>query len=203
MPRGIPICKELKQMVINAHLERKKQSAISKQFLLPKYSVSKIISTYNRRGHLDKIQKSGKPRKTTILMDRRIKRMSQNDPWLSAPRIIAEIPEILVSPRTIQRRLVQAKLFSRRPAKKPLVPRRNRLARLAFAREHINWTIHDWKKVLFSDETRYKMYSSDGMKHVRRPVNTRIPDSISSTLHLQLNMEGGVFSYRAVFRGME
>jgi hypothetical protein len=49
-------------------------------------------------------------------MDRRIKRMSQNDPWLSAPRIIAEIPEILVSPRTIQRRLVQAKLFSRRPA---------------------------------------------------------------------------------------
>jgi hypothetical protein len=64
-------------------------------------------------------------------------------------------------------------------------------------------SIHDWKKVLFSDETRYKMYSSDGMKRVRRPVTTRIPDSISSTLHLQLNMEGGVFSYRVVFRGME
>jgi hypothetical protein len=136
-------------------------------------------------------------------MDRRIKRMSQNDPWLPAPRIIAEIPEMLVSPRTIQRRLIQAKLFSRRPVKKPLVSRRNRLARLAFAREHINWTIHDWKKVLFSDETRYKMYSSEGMKHVRRPVNTRIPDSISSTLQLQLNMDGGVFSYRAVFRGIE
>jgi hypothetical protein len=86
--------------------------------------------------------------------------MSQNDPWLPAPRIIAEIPEMLVSPRTIQRRLIQAKLFSRRPVKKPLVSRRNRLARLAFAREHINWTIHDWKKVLFSGETRYKMYSS-------------------------------------------
>jgi hypothetical protein len=180
MPRGIPICKELKQMVINAHLERKKQSAISKLFLLPKYSVSKIISTYNRRGHLDKIQKSGKPRKTTILMDRRIKRMSQNDPWLSAPRIIAEI---LVSPRTVQRRLIQAKLFSRRPAKKPLFSRRNRLARLAFAREHINWTIHDWKKVLFSDETRYKMYNSDGMKRVRRPVNTRFnPKYVTPTI---------------------
>jgi hypothetical protein len=87
---------------------------------------------------LDKIPKSERPRKTTILMDRRVKRMSQNDPWLPAPRIIAEIPEILVSPRTIQRRLIQAKLFSRRPVKKPLVSRRNRLARLAFAREHIN-----------------------------------------------------------------
>jgi hypothetical protein len=109
--------------------------------------------------------------------------MSQNDTWLSAPRIIAEIPEILVSPITIQRRLIQAKLFSRRPAKKPLVSRRNRLARLAFAREYINWTIRDWKKVLFSDETRYKMYNSDGMKRVRRPVNTRFnPKYVTPTI---------------------
>jgi hypothetical protein len=130
-------------------------------------------------------------------MDRRIKRMSQNDPWLSAPRIIAEIPEILVSPRTIQRRLIQAKLFSRRPVKKPLVSRRNRLARLAFARQHINWTIHDWKKVLFSDETRYKMYNSDGMK---RPVNTRFnPKYVTPTI----KHGGGVFSYGVVFRGRE
>jgi hypothetical protein len=50
---------------------------------------------------LDKTPKSGRPRKTTILMDTRIKRMSQNDPWLPA-----EIPEILVSPRTIHRRLI-------------------------------------------------------------------------------------------------
>jgi hypothetical protein len=50
-------------------------------------------------------------------MDKRIKRLSQNDPWLSGPRIIAEIPEIMVGPRTIQRRLIEAKLFSRRPEK--------------------------------------------------------------------------------------
>jgi hypothetical protein len=132
---------------------------------------------------LDKIPKSGRPRKTTILMDTRIKRMSQSDPWLPAPRIIAKIPEILVSPRTVQRRLIQAKLFSRRPAKKPLFSRRNRLARLTFAREHINWIMQDWKKVLCSDETRYKMYNSDEMKRVRRPVNTRFnPKYVTPTI---------------------
>lgn len=183
MPRGIPISKELKQRVVNAFLEGKRQSAISRQFVLPSYSVSKIISYYNERGHLENLPKSGRPRKTTIWMDRRIKRISQNDPWKSAPRIIAEIPEIIVSPRTIQRRLVEAKLFSRRPAKKPLISGRNRLARLAFARRHLHWTVDEWKKVLFSDETRYKIFNSDGMKRVRRPINTRFnPKYVTPTV---------------------
>lgn len=183
MPRGIPVCKELKQMVIDAFLEGKKQSNISRQFLLPRYSVSKIISRFNERGHLEKLPKSGRPRKTTPWMDRRIKRISQNNPWLSAPRIIAEIPEIRVGKRTVQRRLVESKLFSRRPAKKPLISRQNRRKRLAFARLHLNWTLEQWKKVLFSDESRYMIFNSDGMRRVRRPINTRFnPKYITPTV---------------------
>lgn len=183
MPRGIPISKELKQRVVNAHLEGTIQATISSRFVLPRYSVSKIISSYYERGHLENLPKSGRPRKTTVWTDRRIKRISQNDPWLSAPRIIAEIPEIMVSPRTVQRRLVDAKLFSRRPAKKPLISARNRVARLEFARRHLNWTVDEWKKVLFSDETRYKIFNSDGMKRVRRPINTRFnPKYVTPTV---------------------
>lgn len=124
-------------------MEGNKQADISRQFVLPRYSVSKIISSYNERGHLEKLPKSGRPKKTTVMTDRRIKRIAQNDPWKSAPRIIAEIPEITVGIRTVQRRLVDAKLFSRRPTKKPLVSERNRAARLAFARRHLNWTVND------------------------------------------------------------
>lgn len=183
MPRGIPISKDLKQRVVNAFMEGNKQADISRQFVLPRYSVSKIISSYNNRGHLEKLPKSGRPKKTTVMTDRRIKRIAQNDPWKSAPRIIAEIPEITVGIRTVQRRLVDAKLFSRRPAKKPLVSERNRAARLAFARRHLNWTVNDWKKVLFSDETRYKIFNSDGMRRVRRPINTRFnPKYVTPTI---------------------
>lgn len=191
MPKGKPICVELKQMVVNAFLEGKSMATISRQFLLPKYSVSKIISRYNERGHVEKMPKSGRPRKTTLWMDRRIKRISQRDPWLSGPRIIAEIPELEVSPRTVQRRLVEAKLYSRRPAKKPLVSERNRLARLEFVRRHLNWTVQDWKKILFSDETRYKIFNSDGMRRVRRPVNTRFhPKYVTPTIK---HGQGSVF----------
>src|SRR5579872_3016863 len=143
MPRGIPIAKELKQRLVNAHLEGTIQATISRWFVLPRFGVSKIISSYHERGHLENLPKSGSPRKTTIWTDRRMKRISQNDPWLSTSRIIAEIPGIMVSPRTVQRRLVDAKLFSRRPAKKPPISARNRVARLEFARRHLNWTVDE------------------------------------------------------------
>ncbi|EFA10023.1 Transposable element Tcb2 transposase-like Protein [Tribolium castaneum] len=123
MPTGTPIGKELKERVIDAFLNNEKQADIARRFQLPRYSVSKIIIRYNERGHLNNNPKSGRPRKTTINMDRRIKRISENDPWKSSSKIIAEIPEVGVSTRTIQRRLVAAKLFSRRPAKKPLISR--------------------------------------------------------------------------------
>lgn len=178
-------------MVLDAFLEGKKLANISRQFLLPRYTVSKIISRFNQRGHLDKLPKFGRPRKTTLWMDRRIKRISQNDPWLSAPRIVAEIPEIQVGKRTVQRRLVESKQFSRRPTKKPLISRQNRQNRLAFARRHLTWTPEHWKKVLFSDESRYMIFNSDGMRRVRRPINTRFnPKYVTPTVK---HSKGSVF----------
>ncbi|MCM0158346.1 hypothetical protein [Candidatus Nardonella dryophthoridicola] len=66
MPKGKPICLELKQMVVDAFLEGRRLVDISRQFLLPKYSVSRIIVRYNERGHVEKMPKSGRPKKTTF-----------------------------------------------------------------------------------------------------------------------------------------
>lgn len=44
--------------------------------------------------HLDNILTSERSRKSTICMDKHIKRISRNDPRKFAPRIIAESPEI-------------------------------------------------------------------------------------------------------------
>lgn len=43
----------------------------------------------------------------------------------------------------------------------------DRLARLAFARHH--WTSNEWAKVLWSDESKFNLFSSDGIRYVRRP----------------------------------
>ncbi|EFA00958.1 Transposable element Tcb1 transposase-like Protein [Tribolium castaneum] len=153
MPTGTPIGKELNERVIDAFLNNEKQADIARRFQLPRYSVSKIIIRYNERGHLNNNPKSERPRKTTINMDRRIKRISENDPWKSASKITAEIPEVGVK--------IDAPDFNLQE----------------------NWTVQDWRKVLFSDETRYKLFNSDGMKRVRRPINTRFnPKYVTPTV---------------------
>lgn len=79
-----------------------------------------------------------------------------------------------VSFRTIQRRMIEAKLYSFRPAKKPLLTMKHRKARLQFARNHLNWETSRWKTVLFSDESKFNLIGSDGMKRVRRPIGERL-----------------------------
>jgi hypothetical protein len=89
------------------------------------------LQNYQERGHLDDILKTGRPKKS-LTTDRLIKRISQNDPWKSAPRIKSEIENLNLSTRSVQRRLVEAKLFGRLPARKPLISRNNKAPRLCW-----------------------------------------------------------------------
>jgi len=49
---------------------------------------------------------------------------------------------------------------------KPLLVARHRKARLEFAERHLEWTVEDWKKVLWSDETKINRFGSDGRDQV-------------------------------------
>lgn len=78
-----------------------------------------------------------------------------------------------VSRITVSRRLRNVGLFGRIGVKKPLITKKNQIARLQFAENHRHWTVQDWKKVLFSDESKFKLFESDGKQYIRRPVGAR------------------------------
>lgn len=67
----------------------------------------------------------------------------------------------------------QNKLFGRRPAKKPLISLKNRKARIKFAKDHLHWTAKEWSKILFSDESKFLLFGTDGIRYIRRPVGAR------------------------------
>ena len=98
---------------------------------------------------------------------------------------------------TVRRRLKDIGLKARLAYKKPLVSLKNRKKRLSFAKDHEHWGIEDWKKVLFTDETKVNLVGSDGKMYIRRFKNERFnPQFIKG----QLQAGGGLILVWGSFR---
>jgi transposase len=67
-----------------------------------------------------------------------------------------------VSDETVRRSLKASGMVPFVKPKKPLLTSKHRKERLKWAKEHINWTLDDWKKVVWSDETKVNLFGSDG-----------------------------------------
>ena len=52
--------------------------------------------------------------------------------------------------------------FSAIKVKKPLLTAKHMKRRLAWAKKYQNWTTDDWRRVVFSDETKVNVWGSDG-----------------------------------------
>lgn len=88
-----------------------------------------------------------------------------------------------VSRSTISRRLKENGLIGRVAVRKPLLRKQNIKKRLKFALEHRSWTVDDWKKVLWTDESKYEIFGTKRKMYVRRRVGERyLPECIQSTV---------------------
>jgi len=66
---------------------------------------------------------------------------------------------------TISRALKSMHFESKKKFDKPLLTARHKKARLEWARQHEHWTLVDWKRVIFSDETKINIWGSDGCRY--------------------------------------
>ena len=82
-----------------------------------------------------------------------------------------------ISPRTVRNRLRERNIRPQRPAIRPVLQRRHRVARHARCRAHLRFTRRDWARILFSDESRFHLDSSDGRSRVYRRVGERYQDN--------------------------
>lgn len=151
-------------------------SKIAKEMSTTPGAISKIISKKKDTGNVADKQRSGRPRKTTPREDRILVRTCLENRRLSALDIQKKIEKdqgIHLGKRTVQKRLSEAGLRGCVAVKKPLLSDANCSKRLKFAREHKNWTVNDWKKVLFSDESSFELFCGDKRRYVRRRVGER------------------------------
>src|SRR6267154_1083003 len=61
-----------------------------------------------------------------------------------------------------------------------LLKRQHRINRLKFAKYHKNWTVEDWKRVLWSDETKINRIGSDGRVYTWKQKGESLSDRITT-----------------------
>jgi transposase len=72
---------------------------------------------------------------------------------------------INISAQTVRDVLKSNGLKARKKIRKPKLNKKQIHQHLEFAKKYQNWTVNDWKKVLWSDETKINRYMSDGINY--------------------------------------
>lgn len=88
--------------------------------------------------------------------------------FVSAPSLSTSITSLSGKNVCAQRRdvLYFVGIHGRVARKKPVISNTNRQKRLEIAKTHLNKTIEFWKNVIFSDESKFNIFGSDGIKYV-------------------------------------
>ncbi|GES94169.1 IS630 family transposase [Rhizophagus clarus] len=99
---------------------------------------------------------------TSIL---RLKKNNDCTTAVDVKRSLKGNEKIEVNANTIRRVLKRNGLHSRVKQKKPLLSKKHRKIRLTFAKKYQHWTVEDWKKVVWSDESKFQIFGSDGRSY--------------------------------------
>ena len=111
--------------------------------------------------------KPGHPRKFTTRDTRIAARMLAS----TEAHDVADLQRLCflhVTAETIRRRLADCGLKSYIRRKKPFLSPEKKKKRLAWAEAHKHWTVDDWKAVIFSDESKFNLFGSDGRRYCWR-----------------------------------
>ncbi len=163
----------VKQAIIRLKKQNKPIREIAKTLGVAKTTVWNILKK-KERTELSNTKRPGRPRKTTVVDDRRILSLVKKTPFTTVGQIKNTLQEVgvCVSKSTIKRSLHQSEYRGFTTRCKSLVSLKNRKARLEFAKRHLKKPSQFWNNILWTDETKINLYQSDGNRRVWRRKGT-------------------------------
>ena len=85
-----------------------------------------------------------------------------------------------ITPQTVRNVLKEAGFRSATKKKVPMLKGSHHQQRLKFAQYHENWTVEDWKRVLWTDETKINRIGSDGKVYVWKQQGESLSDQTTT-----------------------
>ena len=150
-------CKETRAVIIALHKKGFTGKDIAASKIAPKSTIYRIIKNFKESGSIVVKKASGRPRRFSKRQDRLLKLIQLRDRGTTSTELAQEWQQAGVSASacTVRQRLLEDGLVSRRAAKKPLLSRKNIRDRLIFCKRYRDWSVEDWGKVIFSDESTF------------------------------------------------
>jgi predicted transcriptional regulator len=139
-------------IALGIHRAGAQQQAIAKQLGVTQVAVSKLlrnhsITTFKYHGprRVYKRSTTDRENRRIVRLALKLKRVSLQD--------LANATGLNLSKKTIARRLKEAGTQKRIARTKPYLTPEHMLAQLEWAKAHEAWTVADWAKVIWSDES--------------------------------------------------
>ena len=162
---------DLRNLGIQHYQNGDSQREIIAKTLIPWTTVQYMMEKYKSTKRIGNLFGRARRRKTTAATDRVIQRKVKLDRRKSASAVKFEIknePGVSLHVDTIRNRAHEARLFGRVAHKKPYVNKINRGKRLKFAKKMLEKLSSFWESVIWSDESKFNLFGSDGKVMVWR-----------------------------------
>ncbi len=169
-----------KTIIDTLHKEGKPQTFIAKEAGCSQSAVSKHV---NRK--LSGRKKCGRKRCTINRENRSLMRIVKQNRFKNLGELHKEWTEagVKASRATTHRRVKEFDYSCRSPLVKPLLNHRQRQRRLTWAKEKKNWTVAQWSKVLFSDESKFCIsFANQGPRVWRKGGEAHSPRCMKSSV---------------------
>lgn len=147
---------ETKERIIKLLEEGNATRMVAKDVGCSQSAVSKIWTKYKQHGKVVKVKRTGRPRKTSKRHDKQLKAICLENRRCTTRQMKKKWEEagVKVCDRTVQNRLKEMGFSYRKAKRKPSLTLKQKRTRLQWAKERQSWTVNDWMKVIFSDESR-------------------------------------------------
>ena len=157
-------------------LQGRSQRDVAQQFGVHESTISRLVQRLRATGRLTDRPRSGRPRVTTQRQDLVHLRNRLRTATETAREVIGTHGR-RVCPRTVRNRLREFDLRPRRPYMGPnLTPSQRRMQWLR-ARAPNRFQLADWRRVMFSDESRCSPQQSDRRQRVYRRLGEWYSDA--------------------------
>ena len=176
MPHGLRrMAKDLSEgvrgQIIALTNEGYSQREVAAKIGVSKGAVQRTLERFRKTGSYASRPKSGRPRCTTKQEDQFIKLTSLRNRKATAGDIqltINNTREQPISKATAWRRLAASGLRGRVARSKRFLRPTSKRKRYLWAKKYKNYTLENWKKVLFIDESQFEIHGNNRRVYVRR-----------------------------------